>query len=228
MRILLTGFNRFGELGVNPSEVIVQKISEGAESGSQEDIVTDVLQTEFASAGARIRKLIRQVRPEAVVCLGVAPGRNAMSLERVALNLDDTDAPDNAGDTASARIIVPKGPTAYWSTLPIGAMSKALQRRGIPVTISNHAGTYVCNHVFYVARHEIERLRSGAKCGLIHVPLMSEQAETLRDAAPTLPLSKMVAAIQCCFEVLRKRGTEKFGNMILRSYPTRKIPNRLP
>lgn len=204
MRILLTGFDRFGELDVNPTQIIVQSIAERARSCGCEDIVTEILRTEFAAAGDRIRELIHQVRPEALVSLGLAPGLGVISLERVALNLDDADAPDNAGEIRADRPIVPNGPVAYWSTLPLERMRNALQDRRIPVTISNHAGTYVCNHVFYVARREIERLESGAKCGFIHLPLMSEQVKTSVIRVPNLPLSVMLKAIECCLEVLQE------------------------
>ena len=148
-KILLTGFNAFGTVRENPSQLVVEAIA----SRGWPDLTAAVLPTEFALAGRRIRALIRRHRPELIVCLGVAQGIPAIHLERVALNLDDTEAPDNAGRIHAAKRIVKGGPLAYESTLPIIKMRERLRARGIPAAISNHAGTYVCNHVFYVARH---------------------------------------------------------------------------
>jgi pyroglutamyl-peptidase len=198
MRMLLTGFEPFGELQANPSQLIVERLAHGAD----QDLVVEVLPTEYAAAGARIRALIRDVRPEAVVCLGVAGRASAIRLERVALNLDDTEKPDNAGETPAGRPIAPGGPVGYWSTLPLAEMYAALQERDIPVQISNHAGTYVCNHVFYASLHEIERLGGGVPCGFIHVPLAAHQATTEEERERSLPLDTMVQAVGCCLEVL--------------------------
>lgn len=201
IRIVLTGFERFGELDVNPSQLIVQNIDAHARSAG---IVTEVLPTEFAASGDRIRELIHQFKPDAVVCLGVAAGAHSITLERVALNLDDTGAPDNAGEIVAGRVIVPGGPLAYWSTLPLERIGKALKERGVPVSVSNHAGTYVCNHVFYVALHEINQLGRGTRCGFIHVPLMSEQAPASMASTSGLPLLTMVEGIECCLEVIQE------------------------
>ncbi|MGH9787012.1 MAG: pyroglutamyl-peptidase I, partial [Terriglobia bacterium] len=165
------------------------------------DLLAEVLPTEFGAADRRIRQLIRKLRPAAVLCLGIAPQRDKISLERVALNLDDDSLPDNAGRRRAGRRIVPRGPVAYWSTLPLERVRKQLERRKIPVSYSNHAGAYLCNHVFYVARHEIERLGNRAPCGFVHVPPALKQSKQAK--ARGIPLSKMVEAVECCLEVLR-------------------------
>jgi pyroglutamyl-peptidase len=203
MRILLTGFEPFGKLETNPSQHIVDRLaSAGPDSRGTMDLVTEVLPTAYAAAGERIRTLIRGIQPGAVICLGVAVRADALHLERVALNLDDAEAPDNAGDARAGQRIISSGPVGYWSTLPLAEMFLALQAREIPVRISNHAGTYVCNHVFYTARHEVERLGSDAPCGLVHVPLMQEQAATEEDLKRSLPLETMVEAVSCCLAVV--------------------------
>ncbi len=165
-KVLLTGFNRFGKVRENPSQLVVEHFASRGRAG----LITEVLPTEFAAAGRRIRTLIRRRRPKVILCLGVAQGIPSIHLERVALNLDDTEVPDNAGRIHSAKRIVKEGPLAYESTLPIIQIRDRLRQRGIPAAVSNHAGTYVCNHVFYVARDEVERLGLHAKCGFIHVP----------------------------------------------------------
>jgi len=202
MKILLTGFEPFGPVRVNPSEQIVRRIAAQARARGDDGLVADVLPTEFAAADKRIRRLIRKFRPAAVLCLGVAPQRDKISLERVALNLDDDSLPDNAGRRRAGRRIVPRGPAAYWSTLPLERFRKQLVRRKIPVSYSNHAGTFLCNHIFYVARHEIEHLGNSAPCGFLHVPPALRRSKQAKQRG--IPLSTMVEAVECCLAVLRK------------------------
>ena len=203
MRILLTGFEPFGAVRANPSGEIVGRIAARARSRDEKDLFTAILPTEFSAAAKKIRRLIRTIRPAAIVCLGVAPSRKTISLERVALNLDDERLPDNAGLIRLGRPIARGGPAAYWSTLPLERMRQALDGRGIRANISNHAGTYVCNHVFYAARHEIERMKARSRCGLIHVPGVRKQGKNSKAAG--MALSRMVAAVECCIEILRER-----------------------
>ena len=197
MKILLTGFTPFGTVAVNPSQLIVECI---AERGRFPDLVTEILPVEYVRAGARLRQLIHESQPEAVVCLGVAESRSAINLERVALNVNDASIPDNAGDLASGQRIVEDAPVAYWSTLPIEKMRDELAKRNIPVTISNHAGAYLCNHAFYVTRHEIECLGWEIPCGFIHVPAL---CETTSDDCAGLPLDVMVQGVEACLECLQ-------------------------
>lgn len=196
MKILLTGFTPFGEVAINPSQLIVEKIVEG---GHFSELCAEVLPVEYAAVKRRIGQLIRDFQPQAVVCVGVAESRDKISLERVALNLNDARIADNAGDLASARLIVPEGPLGYWSTLPIERMEAALKEKGIPVEISNHAGAYLCNHVFFCARHELEQQGSSIPCGFIHVPALCEEPS---DECKGLSLDVMVEAIETCLGCL--------------------------
>jgi pyroglutamyl-peptidase len=141
----------------------------------------------------RLSDLIAQHQPDVVICLGLAARRSAINLERVALNLDDAKIPDNAGDLAVGRPIQQDGPVAYLSTLPLEKMKQALQAREIPVEISNHAGAYVCNHVFYAARHAIEQAHFPAICGFIHVPAIADSADD-----QGLLLDQMIEAVGVC------------------------------
>jgi pyroglutamyl-peptidase len=202
MTVLLTGFEPFGGLEVNPSQLIVRKIAQRAYLRGQHGLVAEVLPTEFAAAGDRITELICELRPDTIICLGVAEGLDFISLERVALNIDDSDVPDNAGVSPSGQLIVPDGPVAYWSTLPLERMRQELKHLGIPVRFSSYAGTFVCNHVFYVARYNIEQLGESTRCGFIHIPLITEQIRSSK--LPSLPLAVMVAAIECCLNVLQE------------------------
>jgi len=185
VKTLLTGFNRFGNGEANPSQLVVENLR--VKSAGATDWIAEVLRTEFAEAGRRIVELIREHRPERIICLGFNAAGESIHLERVALNLDDTEQPDNAGARHAGKRIVEDGPLAYWSTLPIEGMREALLRRGIPAAISNHAGTYVCNHVFYVARHEVETLGLDCACGFIHLPSLER-----------MPLKMMMEAVEVC------------------------------
>ena len=206
MRILLTGFEPFGKLAVNPSQIVVESMAARAKAASVSEIRTAVLPTEFEGARRKILRLITDIRPELIISLGVDTNSGSIRLERVALNLDDSDAADNAGNTAAANLIVADGPLAYWSTLPLEQMRSVLAEHNIPVSISNHAGTYVCNHVFYSARHEAELLGSNTRCGFVHIPLMSEQLEACEAEVPSLPLALMLEAMDCCLDVLTEQG----------------------
>jgi pyroglutamyl-peptidase len=200
--ILVTGFEPFDGHDRNPSQQIVEALARSTACQRRGDLIPEILPTEFGAAGERIVALIREHRPDAVVSLGLAASAAAIRLERVALNLDDSARPDNAGDLASGRTIDPAGPIGYWSTLPIDAMLRALRERDIPAVISNHAGAYVCNHAFYTARREIERLGTDIPCGFIHLPLMAEQDATPPPGGATLPLATMIDAVECCLGVL--------------------------
>jgi pyroglutamyl-peptidase len=202
VKIVLTGFGPFGEHEINPSQIVVEAIAERARGAGRHDVYARVLPVAYEAAGAAIRSLIASCEPDAVLCLGLAAGRNALTLERVALNLDDTEQADSAGETRQGQYIVPGGPVAYWSTLPLEAMREALETQGIAVGFSNDAGAYVCNHVFYVARHELERRSSGAPCGFVHLPLLAEQSGSPQDGSPHLDRAMMVRAVECCLEVL--------------------------
>ena len=131
-------------------------------------------------------------------------GTPTLRLERVALNLDGSETPDNSGEIIQGRLIASQGPAAYWSRLPLTLMLDALEERGIPAAISNHAGAFLCNHVFYVARHQVDQMGLTSLCGFIHVPGMS--AEVTGDRG--LPLTQIIEGIECCLDILRNPDAE--------------------
>jgi pyroglutamyl-peptidase len=199
--VLLTGFNRFGNWEENPSELIVRAIASRARESGDADLVAEVLPTEYQRGADRMRESIRELRPEAILALGVAAGAPLIRLERTAVNLDDVDLPDNAGQVIRGQLIEPGGPASYQTSLPLAAMHKALQGIGIPTVISNDAGAFLCNHVFYIARHEVETLGLASRAGFIHVPGIAGQP------GAGLPLPFMIEAIETCLNLLRTRQT---------------------
>ncbi|HJP93297.1 MAG TPA: pyroglutamyl-peptidase I [Pyrinomonadaceae bacterium] len=204
MRILLTGFNEFGGLEYNPSEVIVKELAERLKFSESYSLLVEVLPTEFYKAGMRIRELMETFKPDVVIGLGVAVDRHFIQLERIALNLMDTVVPDNAGAIYAGTQIVPDGPLAYLATLPLDKMRARIQSLGLPVEISNHAGTYVCNNVFYLARHETERLGLNIRCGFIHIPPFASENRTTNHHRLGLSPHQIIKAIEACIDVLQE------------------------
>jgi pyroglutamyl-peptidase len=172
IRILLTGFEPFGEVAENPSQRVVEALSGSDVAGV--DLVTAVLPVRYAAAGDCMRRLIREHRPDHVLALGVAAKSQRIRIERVALNLDDSETPDNDGVLRQGEPILPGGPPAYFSRLPPAGLKAELERAGLPVRISNHAGAYLCNHAYYAAAHEAAQLGLSAGVLFVHLPVPDE------------------------------------------------------
>lgn len=188
--VLLTGFDPFGGDALNPSWLIAQALHRRQIAGHR--VVAAQLPTVFGQSLVQLHALLAAHRPALVLCLGQAAGRAAMSIERVAINVNDARIPDNAGAQPVDTPVVPGGPAAYFSTLPIKAMRAAMQAAGVPAEISQTAGTFVCNHVFYGLMHRLATGRGlrQVRGGFVHVPLLPEQG------APSLPLEAMVSGLR--------------------------------
>ena len=173
--VLLTGFDAFGGDTINPSWLAAQALHGEVIAGHE--VVAEQLPTEFATSTIALGKLLRKHRPSLVLCLGLAGGRSALSLERIAINVQDARIADNAGDQPVDIPVVQSGPAAYFSTLPIKAMLQALTNASINAEVSQTAGTFVCNHVFYVLMHALKKQRSMGKVrgGFMHVPYLPGQ-----------------------------------------------------
>lgn len=198
--ILLTGFEPFGGASRNPSGEVALAWHGREVAGAR--VIGAVLPCVFGAARRELVRLLRRHRPSVVLCLGVAAGRDAITPERVAINVDDARIPDNAGRQPVDRPVVRGGPAAYWSTLPIKAMVAGLQARGVPAAVSQTAGTFLCNHVFYGLMHAVRR-RRGVRAGFVHVPAMRESSAR---GEPALPLSILTVATGVMLETaLRSR-----------------------
>jgi pyroglutamyl-peptidase len=193
--ILLTGFEPFGGESVNPAWLIAQTLHGQNIAGAKVQALC--LPTEFGKAITQLKLALKQRRPMFVLALGQAAGRADLTLERVAINVDDARIADNAGAAPIDEPIVARGPAAYFSTLPIKAMVQAMQDAGLPASVSQTAGTFVCNHVFYGLMHALRR-RPGVRAGFMHVPLLPEQALPHGNAPvpPSLPLQDMVQGVR--------------------------------
>ena len=201
MRVLITGFNSFANIETNPSQLIVEKIDQ-QKFLPEIQLTPKVLPTEYTAAGDKLQQLIATISPQIILLLGVAGKRQVVSLERVALNLDDCSIPDNAGCKYQAKLIEEKGPLAYFATLPLQDLQKELSQNGIATEISNHAGTYVCNHVFYLALHQMKKMQLDAACGFIHVPLVPADGSVV--GIEQMSLQKLMYAIELSIRFLSK------------------------
>lgn len=182
-RALVAGFEPFGGSDVNPSELLVRALEAAPPDGI--DLATAVLPVSYERAGGALESAVRAAAPELVVCFGQADGRSGISVERVALNLDDTERPDNDG--VVSRVEIDRGgPVAYRSTLPVDRIVAALRAEGIPAASSRDAGGYLCNRVFYTLMRLLETGSPGARGGFVHVPLLPAQA--LEVSAPSMAL----------------------------------------
>jgi pyroglutamyl-peptidase len=201
--ILLTGFEPFGGEAINPSWIAAEAAARVLRAEGH-DVAALELPCVFGKSAAALQDALQHHRPELVVCVGQAGGRSRISLERVAINCDDARIPDNAGNCPVDQDVVPGGPAAYFSSLPVKAALKALRSAGIPAEVSQSAGTYVCNHVFYALMHALDggtadgtsgrKGSSATRGGLVHVPYETQQVPR-GSGTPSLPAAVMAEAL---------------------------------
>lgn len=210
MKILVTGFEPFNGATVNPSEQIVYRLA--APEGVT--LIKEILSVEFGKSTVCLRELFQKHQPDVVLSIGQAEGRAEISVERVAINIDNVKSsngskllPDNAGDMPVDETIEPNGASAYFSTLPIWQIVEAIQEKGIPAGISNSAGTYVCNHVMYESLYQAAVKYQQMKAGFIHVPFLPEQIAHREDKErmTAMPLEDMVVALQAALLLIQKQ-----------------------
>jgi pyroglutamyl-peptidase len=192
--VLITGFEPFGGEAVNPSWMVAQALH--GRVVAQHRLVAARLPTVFGAALEALEELLLRHRPALVVCTGQAGGRAALSLERVAINVNDARIPDNANARPVDTPVVAGGPAAYFTSLPIKAMLVALLAEGINAEVSQTAGTFVCNHVFYGLMHQLAtrpELRL-ARGGFVHVPWLPAQGQ------PSMRLDETVNGLRVAIE----------------------------
>ena len=171
--LLVTGFEPFLSFTVNPTMKIVEELN-GQQIGDFQ-IVGKTMSVDFKSSGNQLISLIKEIKPDAVISLGLAGGRSKITPERIAINVKDGEA-DNDGHAPRDEVIQPEGPAAYLSTLPIRSMVEKLNELGYPAAISNTAGTYLCNNVMYEGLHYINENNLNIPSGFIHIPASHELA----------------------------------------------------
>ncbi len=195
MKIIVTGFDPFGGETINPSIECVKALPEieGVE------LIRLELPTVFKESAKRLNEVINEVKPDAVLSVGQAGGRPGITMERIAINVDDARIPDNISQQPIDETIQTKGAAAYFSTLPIKRIVKAIREAGIPVEVSNSAGTFVCNHIMYQALFAATKADKPFKAGFMHISFIPEQTTD----KPSLPLEESTKALQIAIETIR-------------------------
>lgn len=190
-RLLITGFDPFGGEKINPAWEAVRLLPE---------MIGDYMlckleiPTVFGLAAQRVMEKAEEVKPQMILCVGQAGGRSAVTPERIGVNIRDARIPDNAGNQPRGNFCVPEGPAAYFATVPVMAMEEAIRSAGLPATVSNSAGAFVCNDVLYTLLHRYAG--TDVKVGFIHVPYLPEQG------TPNLPLADTVKALIAAIEAI--------------------------
>ncbi|PZF61067.1 pyroglutamyl-peptidase I [Curtobacterium sp. MCBD17_034] len=188
--ILLTGFEPFADAPRNPSWDAVERVA--ATWTGPERVEAVLLPVAFGRSVDALRDAVERVTPDVVVAVGLAEGRSAITPERVAVNLDDARIPDADGAQPVDVPVLPGGPAAYFTTLPVKRMVAAARAAGAPAALSATAGAYVCNHVFYALQ---ALAGAGVRSGFVHVPATPETLREADDAVPTVSLDVLVTGL---------------------------------
>ena len=184
-RLLITGFEPFGNSTVNSSWLAVEKLPDKI---GPFILRKRMLPTVYGKAAMQVLAEADAFHPEVILCVGVAAGRSAVTPERIGVNIRSSATADNAGNRMQGEPVVPGAPAGYFATVPIEKMVQAISERQIPATISNSAGTFVCNDVLFTVLHHFDG--SGVLVGFIHVPALPEQTEK------GMPLEQITAALE--------------------------------
>ncbi len=195
--VLLTGFEPFGGERINPSAEIARAL-DGA-IVNEHRIVTAILPVAFASTTPMLEALLETHRPALAVATGQAGGRSEIAIERVAANLIDARIADADGRQPIDEPVIADAPSAYFSTLPVKAMIARLRALGIPASLSQSAGLYVCNQTFFALAHLVAARYRETRAGFIHVPWLPEQAAR-HHGQPSMALETMVAGVRAAIE----------------------------
>ena len=195
MKIIVTGFDPFGGETINPSIECVKALPEieGVE------LIRLELPTVFKESAKRLNEVINDVKPDAVLSVGQAGGRPGITMERIAINVDDARIPDNISQQPIDETIQTEGEAAYFTTLPIKRIVKAIREAGISAEVSNSAGTFVCNHIMYQSLFAATKADKPFKAGFMHIPFIPEQTTD----KPSLPLVESTKALQIAIETIR-------------------------
>lgn len=199
MKILITGFEPFGGEKINPAWEAVNSLPSKIDDI---DIFKLQLPTVFRASGLKLFETIDLLKPDVVICVGQAGGRFDFCVERIAINIDDGRIPDNNGHQPIDETIFKDGENAYFSTLPIKAIVEEVKKAGIPASVSNTAGTYVCNHIMYSLLYYITKNKLNIRGGFIHVPYIAQQVIGKKNT-PFMELSTLTKALEISIRATR-------------------------
>ena len=198
MKILVTGFDPFGGEKINPAWEAVSRIKDeiaGAE------VIKLQVPTVFKKSIEKLEAGIEEHKPDAVICVGQAGGRFDVTPERVAINIDDARIKDNEGNQPIDLTVFEDGAPAYFATLPVKAIVKEINAAGLPSTLSNTAGTFVCNHLMYGALYLADKKYPNMRAGFIHVPYIPQQVVD-KKGAPSMALEDIVKSLEAAVKAV--------------------------
>ena len=188
-KLLITGFDPFGGQTVNPSWLAVSQLPERV---GNFEIYKREIPTVFGVAAEAVLEEAKMVQPDVILCVGQSGGRDAVTPERIAVNIRDARIADNAGNQPKGEFVAKDGPAAYFATVPVEKMAEGIRQAGIPATVSNSAGAFVCNDVLYTLLHHYHGTQT--KVGFIHVPYLPEQG------SPAMELERITSALRLAIE----------------------------
>jgi len=200
MKLLLTGFEPFGGSRINPSEQIVRALER--ENLGAIKLATAILPVDRVHGPAALVRAYQEHQPDAVLCLGEASRRMAISIERVAINLMDYRIADNAGNQIVDEPIVRDAPAAYFVTLPVRAMLNAVRACGVPAELSLSAGTFLCNQITFALLHYLAQNNLQTPAGFVHLPALPEQVIDKQPLIPSMSLETMLKGIRAIINSL--------------------------
>lgn len=214
MKILVTGFDPFGNEQTNPAIEVVKQLPDYIDGA---EVVKLEIPTVFNRSAVVLQEAMELHQPDYILCIGQAGGRYALTPERIAINQDDARIPDNEGNQPIDEMIQQDGEAAYFSQHPIKAMVAAIQKEGLPASVSNTAGTFVCNHIMYQAIYLTKTRFPNMKAGFMHVPYLPEQV-IHRPETPSMNLEDIVrgtrAAISAMIEFDGQSDVKAIGGEI--------------
>ncbi|MDF7638427.1 pyroglutamyl-peptidase I [Lactobacillus sp. ESL0791] len=205
MKILVTGFDPFGDDKINPAIEAVKRLDDEI-AGAK--IVKVEIPTVFGDCATVVHNAIVKENPDYVLNIGQAGGRYGLTPERVAINFDDGRIADNKGHQPLAEAIHEDGQNAYFTQLPVKAMARAIRAAGIPSYVSTTAGTFVCNHIMYQVQYMIDKEFHDLKAGFMHIPFLPEQVVDRPDT-PALSLSDDVKGITAAITAIVEMDGKK-------------------
>ena len=208
MKILVTGFDPFGGEKINPALETIKRLPDTI-LGAQ--IIKLEIPTVVGKSLAKIKEAVEKENPDVVLSIGQAGGRSEITVERIGINIDDCRIPDNEGNQPIDEPVIKGGPAAYFVTVPIKAIVENIKAHNIPASISNTAGTFICNHVCYgVAHLAAARTAAGKpmKSGFIHIPFLPEQVIGKPALTPSMSLETIVSGITHALEAIVEHGSD--------------------
>lgn len=205
MKILVTAFDPFGGESINPALEAVKLMKDKIDGA---EIVKLEIPTVFRKSIDKVAEAIVKENPDVVLSIGQAGGRFEVTPERVAINVDDARIPDNEGNQPIDVPIYEDGAPAYFATIPVKAMVEAIRSAGLPSSLSNSAGTFVCNHIMYGVLYQIEKMGKNIRAGFIHVPFIPEQVARRPAPAPCMSMVDIAKALEAAVSAIVKNDKD--------------------